>query len=81
MRSALFWGITRRRVVIAYRRFGATYRSHLHTARYTFVRAIVYRPVVPKLRSVDPKGSVTSSQGIRGYISAMATLKFTYFLK
>jgi hypothetical protein len=25
--SALFWGITRRRVVIVYRRFGTTYRS------------------------------------------------------
>jgi hypothetical protein len=29
MRSALFWDITRRRVVIVYRRFGTTYRSHL----------------------------------------------------
>jgi hypothetical protein len=28
MRSALFWDITRRRVVIVYRRFGTTYRSH-----------------------------------------------------
>ena len=27
MRSALFWDITRRRVVIVYRRFGTTYRS------------------------------------------------------
>jgi hypothetical protein len=30
MRSALFWGITRRRVIIVYRRFGTTYRYHLH---------------------------------------------------
>jgi hypothetical protein len=30
LKSALFWGITRRRVVIIYRRFGTTYRSHLH---------------------------------------------------
>jgi len=29
--------------------------------------------VVPKMRSI------TSYQGIRGYISVMATLKFTYF--
>jgi hypothetical protein len=29
MRSVLFWGITQRRVVIVYRRFGTTYRSHL----------------------------------------------------
>ena len=27
-----------------------------------------------------PTGSVSSSQGIRGYVSVMATLKFTYFL-
>jgi hypothetical protein len=26
----VFWVITRRRVVIIYRRFGTTYRSHLH---------------------------------------------------
>jgi len=29
---------------------------------------------------MDPKGSATSSQGIHGYTSVMATLKFTYFL-
>jgi hypothetical protein len=29
MKSAVFWGITRCRVVIVYRRFGTTYRSHL----------------------------------------------------
>jgi hypothetical protein len=28
-RSALFWDITQRQVVIIYRRFGTTYRSHL----------------------------------------------------
>jgi hypothetical protein len=33
MRSALFWGITQRRVVIFYRRFGTTYRSHLQGSR------------------------------------------------
>jgi hypothetical protein len=33
IRSALFWGITRRRVVILYRRFGTTYRSHLQASR------------------------------------------------
>jgi hypothetical protein len=38
------------------------------------------RAVVPKLCSADHKGSVTSSQGIRGYISVMAAIKFTYFL-
>jgi hypothetical protein len=29
MRSPLFWDIMRRRMVIVYRRFGKTYRSHL----------------------------------------------------
>jgi hypothetical protein len=38
------------------------------------------RPVVPKLCSADPKRSLTSSQGIRGYISVMADFKFAYFL-
>jgi len=33
MRSALFFGITQRRVVIPYRRFGTTYRSHLQVSR------------------------------------------------
>jgi hypothetical protein len=31
--SALFWDITRRRVVIVYQRFGTTYRSQLHGSR------------------------------------------------
>jgi hypothetical protein len=29
MRSAFFWDITQRRMVILYRRFGTTYWSHL----------------------------------------------------
>jgi hypothetical protein len=33
MRSALFWDITQRRVVIPYRRLGTTYRSHLQGSR------------------------------------------------
>ena len=35
LRSALFWDITKRRVVILYRRFGTTYRSHLQGSRST----------------------------------------------
>jgi hypothetical protein len=34
--------------------------------------------VVPKVCSADDKGSATSSQGIRGYISLMTTVKFAY---
>jgi hypothetical protein len=33
LRSALFWDVTQRRVVIVYRRFGKTYRSHLPGSR------------------------------------------------
>jgi hypothetical protein len=33
VRSALFWGVTQRRVVILYRRFGTTCRSHLQGSR------------------------------------------------
>ena len=29
LKSALFWDITQRRVVVLYRRFGTIYRSHL----------------------------------------------------
>jgi hypothetical protein len=35
--------------------------------------------VVPKVSFADPKGSGISSQWIHGYISVIATLKFTYF--
>jgi len=37
-------------------------------------------PVVPKLCSVDPKGSAKSSQGISGYVSEIDTLKDYLFL-
>ena len=33
LRSALFWDITRRHVVIVYRRFETTYPSHLQGSR------------------------------------------------
>jgi len=36
--------------------------------------------VVPKVCSVDPKGSEINSQGIRGYISVMDILELNYFL-
>jgi hypothetical protein len=34
MKYVVFWVITRRRVVIVYRLFGTTYRSHLHGSRF-----------------------------------------------
>jgi hypothetical protein len=33
IKTAVFWGITRRHVVTDYRRFGTTYRSHPHGSR------------------------------------------------
>ena len=36
--------------------------------------------VVPKVSSVDPKGSATSSQWISGHISVIAAFKITYIL-
>jgi hypothetical protein len=34
LKSLVFWVITRRRVVIIYRSFGTTYRSHLQGSRF-----------------------------------------------
>jgi hypothetical protein len=39
------------------------------------------KAVVPKACSADPKGSMTSFQGIRGYISFMVAGKFDALLK
>jgi len=33
MRTALFWVITQRVVVVSYQRFGTTYLAHLHGSR------------------------------------------------
>jgi len=49
-----------------------------------YIQFIVSRTpiaVAPKVCPADPKRSVTSSQGIHGYISVMATLKFGVVLK
>jgi hypothetical protein len=49
-----------------------------------YIQFIVSRTpitVVPKLCSADPKRSGTSSQGIYGYVSVTATLKFDVVLK
>jgi len=37
--------------------------------------------LVPKVCSADPKGSATISQGIRGFVSIMDTLKFDVLWK
>ena len=43
------------------------------------VRTYAHVPRVPKMCSASPSLPTTSSQGIRGYISVMATVRFTYF--
>jgi hypothetical protein len=40
-KSVVFWVITRRRVVIIYRRFGTTYRSHPHGSIITTRRRVI----------------------------------------
>ena len=52
----------------------------LYESRASESRGPLYksRAVVTEVRSANPKGSATSSQGIRGCISVMATLKFTF---
>jgi hypothetical protein len=49
-RSALFWDITQRRVVILYRRFGTTYMFHLQGSRSLLGPLSWDRYVVPKHR-------------------------------
>jgi hypothetical protein len=39
----------------------------------------LYRTLVPIACCIDVKGSATCSQGIRGYVSVLATLKFTLY--
>ena len=39
-----------------------------------------YRAMVPEVCSADSKRTATNSQGIRGYISVMTTLKLSKFL-
>jgi hypothetical protein len=50
VRYALFWDITRRLIVIVYRRFGTTYRSHLQGSPRTLDPWRWDRYVVPKRR-------------------------------
>ena len=47
---------------------------------FFYLHFVCYSSVIPKVCSAHLTGSATSSQGIRGYISVMATLKFTYIL-
>jgi hypothetical protein len=42
MRSAFFWDITQRRVVLLYRRFGTTYRFHLQGSRNPILGLLIY---------------------------------------
>jgi len=44
------------------------------------ITKICIRTLVPKVCSTNPLGTATSSERIRGYISVMGALKFTYLL-
>jgi hypothetical protein len=56
LRSALFWDITQSGVVILYRRFGKTYRSHLQDSRnlsntiYLFIYLFIYFQVLAEIQ-------------------------------
>jgi hypothetical protein len=69
MKSVVFWVFTRRHVVIIYRRFGTTYRSHPHgsifqvgkkaynigTAKHSGVaRRVMWRQLIGRERSTRP---------------------------
>jgi hypothetical protein len=60
LRSALFWGITLRRGVILYRRFGTTYRSHLQGSRSPSLPTFRDNVSVPSSRLKKSKNSWTS---------------------
>jgi len=47
MRFAVFWDFPQRNVVVRYRRFGATYRSHLQGSSNTYVSG---QPIVPTFK-------------------------------
>jgi len=55
MRYCLFWDVTQRWLVVSYRRFGTTYRSHLHG------RSIQARPLKMGQKGC-PETSVTGYQ-------------------
>ena len=55
-------------------------RAHYRKGKFTS-RISSFRSAVPKVCSADPLGSAASSQGIRGYISVMAALKFGILIK
>jgi hypothetical protein len=54
MRNALLWVSTQRVVVISYRRFGTTYRSHLQGSRVQTITTI--RCVITQKDAVLNKG-------------------------
>jgi hypothetical protein len=72
MRSALFWGVSQRRVVIVYRRFGTTYRSHLQVSRSP-------RSFLKFLTLEDPKRRYTFT-ALRCVISQKSAGKFICIL-
>jgi len=54
--------------------------NYVKTLRNLCSTSDTIRADVPKVRSADPNGFQTGSEGIRGYTSVMPTLKFAYFL-
>jgi hypothetical protein len=72
LKSAVFWGIMRRRVVIVYRRFGTTYRSHPHGSRVRVGKRITTR------RRVNTPEDRRYHQHHGGSLKSRSILRYTY---
>jgi hypothetical protein len=62
MRTALFWAITQRVVVIPYRRFGTTYLSHIQGS-VPFLRVILEVGSIA-FPETSVRNCVTAQQGV-----------------
>ena len=53
MRSSLFWDVTQRRLVVSYRRFGATCRPHLQGSSSPMECLTFYAPIFTKFINAE----------------------------
>jgi hypothetical protein len=83
--TALFWDITGRHLVIVYRRFGTTYRSHVHGSRVGLLSNITAgnnvwsdtADVISHTRMALPMTAADSSRGL--YYTAIYCTAITAF--
>jgi hypothetical protein len=70
VRSSLFWDCTQRRLLISYRRFGLSYRSHLQ--RSSSLRRISYSPWTASALKMGPIGC--SETSVNNYQSTLCNI-------